>query len=102
LVPGDDREAGRELALEDVQVGAADAAPGDLDDHLARSGCRVGNRRHLELARGLDVDGPHFTAPNERPRTSLSCAAQPAMRTGRHASVAAAHRLAQNWPSPVW
>ena len=38
LVPGDDGQRRREFALEDVQVGAADAAGGHLDDDLARTG----------------------------------------------------------------
>src|SRR4029450_5340876 len=38
----------------------------------------------------------------DSPRTSLSCATQPASSTGRQAKDAPAHRRAQNWPSPVW
>ena len=37
LVAGNDRQRRRELALEDVQVGAADPAGGHLDDDVARA-----------------------------------------------------------------
>ena len=40
----------------------------------------------------------YFTAPMVSPRTNRFCAAQPAITTGRHASVAAADSFAKNWP----
>src|ERR1035438_4517365 len=45
------------------------------------------------------IPSPYLTAPIDRPRTSLSCAAHPASRTGRHAIVAAADKCAMNGPS---
>ncbi len=48
---------------------------------------------------GITFPGLYFTAPMDNPRTSLSCAAQPASSTGRQAMVAAADRWARNGPS---
>jgi hypothetical protein len=42
LVSRRDRERRGELAVGDVEVGAADAARGHVDHDLARSGCRIG------------------------------------------------------------
>src|SRR5207244_3422892 len=101
LVAGDDRVAGRsELAADDVDVGAADAARLDRDHGVSGAGGRVLHLLDRELIRFLDHDGLHFTAPMVRPRMSCFCAIQPASRTGRLASVAAAASLAQHRPRP--
>jgi len=42
----------------------------------------------------------YFTAPSDRPWTSLSCAANPAISTGSETMTAAASLAAKN-PSPV-
>src|SRR5438552_1151701 len=55
-------------------------------------------------AQDADSHGPadrgnaHFTAPSDRPCTSLSCAANPAMSTGSETTIDAAHTLARNRP----
>ena len=50
LMTGDDRRAvRRQLALEDVQVGTADAAGADTEQHLSRTG--LGDRQLDELER---------------------------------------------------
>src|SRR5690606_39232215 len=67
LVPRHDRELGGELALEDVQVRAAQSTGRDLDDDVARSRRRVRNLGDDGLAHGLYDGGLHFTAPNDRP-----------------------------------
>src|SRR5207302_1167877 len=51
-----------------------------------------------DLAGCADDGCLHLTAPSDRPWTSLSWAANPAMRTGREMTVAAAHTLARNSP----
>jgi DUF177 domain-containing protein len=76
LVPGDDRQprAG-DLAVEDVQVGPADAAGVDANEHLARSRLGVGNLREPERpAGGIEQDGTHrpiFYPRNMAPRTDI-------------------------------
>jgi len=78
LVAGHDGQGGCELSLEDVQVRAADAAPGHGDDDLARAGSGVRHGGHVHLTRSGDDCCLHLSAPREGPRTSLSWAAQPA------------------------
>src|SRR4029453_9856136 len=102
LVAGDDRVADRrQLAVEDVEVGAADAAGVDPDEDLARPGGRVVDPLDADLAWPLDHHRIHFTAPMVRPRTSCFCAIPPASSTGRQAIVAAAESRAQKSPSLV-
>ena len=49
LVTGDERQPdGRELAIDDVQVGTAYAARVDLHQHLTGTGSRIGNRGQLQ------------------------------------------------------
>ena len=73
---------------------------GDLDDHLARARASgPATRLDVDCPGATDDGGLHLTAPMDRPRTSLSWAAKPAMSTGRETSVAAAHSLARNRPS---
>jgi hypothetical protein len=72
LVARDEREDRVEVALVDVQVGAAHADLVDLDAHLARTGL---GRRHLRdgiAARGVVHDGLH----------SVSCAVGNSAVTG--------------------
>src|SRR5581483_6905223 len=95
---GHDRQGGRELAFQDVQVGAAQAAGRDLDHHLAGAGRRVVHALDADHAGGADDDCLHLTAPRERPWTSLSWAAKPATSTGTEMHTAAAHTLARNRP----
>ena len=66
-----------------------DRAPvvaGDGHDRVERGQRRRGERRH------------YLTAPSDRPWTSLSWAANPAMSTGSDTATAAAHTLARNRP----
>src|SRR3984957_15385158 len=100
LVPGNDGQGRRELAFQDVQVGAADSARRDLDHDLSRTWDRILGRDDLDLTDAFYQDGTHyFTAPMDSPRTSFPCADQPAISTGRQAIVAAADRGARNGPS---
>src|SRR5262249_49933673 len=88
-VPG-----GGEVALEDVYVGAADTASLDLDDRVVEAWRRVIDAQNLYLPGPLDDDRVHLTAPIVSPRISCFCAIQPASKTGRLASVAAAASFA--------
>jgi hypothetical protein len=54
LVPRHHRQRRRELAVRDVQVGAADAAAGDGEDHLARRRLRIRHVLHGHLVRRDD------------------------------------------------
>src|SRR5690606_15047918 len=93
-----DRQFRGELAQEYVQIGAAQAARGDPDDDGPRSRRRARDLGDDSLAHGLDDGGLRLTAPNDRPWTSLSWAANPAASTGREMTNDAAHTLARNRP----
>jgi hypothetical protein len=56
---GNHRQGGGELALQDVQIGTAQAARGDLDDDLPGSRDGIVDRCHRDLARGGDHCGLH-------------------------------------------
>src|SRR6185437_2928545 len=108
----DERERRSELALQDVQIRAAQPDRLDPDDDLTGTGRRVLDALDADLADRLDDRSLHLTAPSDSPWTSLSCAAKPAMSTGSETIVAAAHTLARNRPwlvtklvrntGPVW
>src|SRR6266487_5092516 len=68
LVSRYDRQGGRELAVEDVQVGPADPAAGDGHDDVSPAGGRVRHRRDLDVARSGDDGCLHVTAPMLRSR----------------------------------
>ena len=60
LVPDDDRVAGRrELAIDDVDIGAADAAGADLDDDVLRPGHRLRHILNPDHAGLFDYDRFH-------------------------------------------
>ena len=101
LVAADQRVRREEVAVEDVLIGAADAARGDADEDLVRPRLGSGHVAHLDRADGLIERCFHFTAPNVRPRTSDRCASQPASTTGATATVEAADIFAQKSPSLV-
>jgi hypothetical protein len=61
LVPRDHRQARRELPLQDVQVGAADPAGGDLDHHVAAARARVVDALHRDLTWCADHRCSHET-----------------------------------------
>ena len=81
LVARNDREDGRrELAVQHVQVGPAQAHGLDPDQHVPRPGDRdrappAGRRRRAARRRS---PASYFTAPMARPRTRRFCAIQPA------------------------
>jgi hypothetical protein len=75
----------RQLAVDQLDVGAADAAPVDRDDHLSGFGFRVVHGGHCDLAGLLHHDrAHHLTAPSDMPRTRQSCVVQPASTVHRH------------------
>src|SRR3954447_26830327 len=90
-----------------VHIGSTHADGIDAHEDLASA--RLGDRSLLDgdipdPAKHADPHVParcgtaHFTAPRDRPCTSLSWAAKPAMRTGRETTSEAAQTLARNKP----
>src|SRR5207245_9542382 len=95
LVAGNDRVAGRrELAAEDMNIRAADAAGFHLDDRVELAWARVVDGPHGKLPGLLDHHRLHFPAPIDRPLMGCLCAIHTARRTGRLYRVAAAAGLA--------
>jgi hypothetical protein len=83
-----------------VVVGVRSAHPDrdDPDGHLTGPGLGDGTLLQSDVPRSAKDGDPHLMAPMDRPCTSLSWAAKPAMSTGTDTTNEAAQTWARNNP----